>query len=79
VESEGNEKHPSESEVKSMNKHYCDSGGYDIETAEILYAISRVSARMARNISLLAAQRQSKEGGKRHEQKCPTWHRQSKN
>lgn len=39
----------------------------DAEVIEILVAISQVSARMARQLSVLAA-RQSEEGGKNHEQ-----------
>ena len=39
----------------------------EAEVIEILVAISQVSARMARNLSVLAA-RQSEEGGKYHEQ-----------
>lgn len=38
----------------------------EAEVIEILVAISQVSARMARNLSILAA-RQSEEGGKHHE------------
>lgn len=40
----------------------------DIETIEVLTAISQVSARMARNLKILAATRQSEEGGGIHEQ-----------
>ena len=40
----------------------------DLETIEVLTAISQVSARMARNLKILAATRQSEEGGKIHEQ-----------
>ena len=39
----------------------------DAEVIEILVAISQVSARMARRLSILAA-KQSEEGGKHHEQ-----------
>lgn len=39
----------------------------EAEVIEILVAISQVSARMARNLSVLAA-RQSEEGGEHHEQ-----------
>lgn len=45
---------------------YRNRSGPDTEAIEILIAISQVSARMARNLSILAA-RQSEEGGKHHE------------
>ena len=48
-------------------KSYRNRGGTENETIEILMAISQVSARMARNLSILAA-RQSEEGGKHYEQ-----------
>ena len=40
----------------------------DEEVIDVLIAISHVSARLARKLTVLAAQRQSEEGGKRHEQ-----------
>ena len=46
---------------------YRNRSGPDTEAIEILIAISQVSARMARNLSILAA-RQSEEGGKHQEQ-----------
>lgn len=51
-----------------MREHYFDSGGTDAEMIAILNAISQVSARMARNMTILAHQRQSKEGEIQHEQ-----------
>ena len=38
----------------------------DEEVIEVLIAISRVSARLARKLSVLAAKRQSEEGGKHY-------------
>ena len=40
----------------------------DEEVIDVLIAISQVSARLARKLTILAAQRQSEEGGKRNEQ-----------
>ena len=40
----------------------------EAEVIEILVTISQVSARMARNMSILAAQRQTEEEGKHYEQ-----------
>ena len=37
-----------------------------VETIEVLNAISIVSARLARNLTVLAAQKRPKRGGKRH-------------
>ena len=51
-----------------MREHYFDSGGTDAEVIAVLKAISQVSARMARNMTILAKQRQSKEGEIQHEQ-----------
>ena len=45
-----------------MREHYFNSGGTDAEVIAVLKAISEVSARMARNMTILAKQRQSKEG-----------------
>jgi hypothetical protein len=63
----GKENSP-ESEVKRMYRNYADSGGASVNTANeeirLLNAISRVSARLARNLTILAADRQSEEGGK---------------
>jgi hypothetical protein len=57
-----------EREVKNMYRNYADSGGASVNTANeeirLLNAISRVSARLARNLTILAADRQSEEGGK---------------
>jgi hypothetical protein len=43
-----------------MREPYFDSGGPDAEVIAVLNAISQVSARMARNMTILAKQRQSK-------------------
>ena len=51
-----------------MREHYFDSGGTDAEVIAVLKAISQVSARMARNMTILAKQRQSKKGEIHHEQ-----------
>lgn len=40
----------------------------DTEVIDVLIAISQVSARLARKLTILAAQRQSEEGGKHREQ-----------
>lgn len=45
-----------------MREHYFDSGGTDAEVIAVLKTISQVLARMARNMTILAKQRQSKEG-----------------
>ena len=45
-----------------MKKSYFDSGGNATELIAILNAISHVSARMARNMTILAQQRQSEKG-----------------
>lgn len=37
-----------------MREHYFDSGGTDAEVIPVLKAISQVSARMARNMTILA-------------------------
>lgn len=42
-----------------MKKSYFDSGGNDTELIAVLNAISHVSARMVRNMTILAQQRQS--------------------
>jgi phage host-nuclease inhibitor protein Gam len=67
VEGEGQDKSP-ESEVNNMYRSYTDSGGAPADTANeeirLLHAISRVSARLARNLTILAADSKSKEGGK---------------
>ena len=51
-----------------MNRSYADSGGASVNTAseeiKLLNAISRVSARLARNLTILAANSQSEKGGK---------------
>ncbi|MFR2774419.1 MAG: hypothetical protein ACLTBR_01145 [Anaerostipes sp.] len=51
-----------------MREPYFDSGGTDAEVIAVLNAISQVSARMARNMTILAKQRQSKKGEIHHEQ-----------
>ena len=51
-----------------MKQHYFDSGGNDCEVIAVLTAISQVSARMARNMTILAQQRQSEKGERRYEQ-----------
>ena len=51
-----------------MREHYFDSGGTDAEVIAVLKAISQVSARMARNMTILAKQRETKEGEIHHEQ-----------
>jgi hypothetical protein len=67
VEGEGQDKSP-ESEVRNMYRSYTDSGGAPADTANeeirLLHAISRVSARLARNLAILAANSKSEEGGK---------------
>ena len=65
VELEGQRETPSESEVNSMYRSYADTGGNVNEEIKLLNSISHVSARLARNLSLLAAS-QSEEGGKEH-------------
>ena len=51
-----------------MKKSYFDSGGNDTELIAVLNAIFHVSARMARNMTILAQQRQSEKGERRYEQ-----------
>lgn len=51
-----------------MGPIHFDSGGINTEVIDTLNAISYVSARMARNMSLLANLRQSKEGNNKNEQ-----------
>ena len=51
-----------------MKKSYFDSGGNATELIAVLNAISHVSARMARNMTILAQQRQSEKGERRYEQ-----------
>jgi rubrerythrin len=63
VEGEGKRTQPSESEVNMMYRSYADTGGNVNEEIKLLNSISHVSARLARNLSLLAAS-QSEEGGK---------------
>lgn len=45
-----------------MKEPYFDSGGTDAEVIAVLNAISQVSARMARTITIPTKQRQSKKG-----------------
>jgi hypothetical protein len=59
------ENRPSESEVNMMYRTYADTGGNVAEEIKLLNTISHVSARLARNLSLLAAS-QSEEGGKQN-------------
>ena len=47
-----------------MYRSYSDTGGNVNEEIRLLNAISRVSARLARNLTILAADRQPEEGGK---------------
>ena len=58
--------HP-EQEVNDMTQAHRRTADTNTEAIEVLVAISQVSARMAKNLSVLAA-RQSEEGGKYHEQ-----------
>ena len=51
-----------------MKKSNFDSGGNDMELIAVLNAISHVSARMARNMTILAQQRQSEKGERRYGQ-----------
>ena len=51
-----------------MKQSYFDSGGNDRELIAVLTAISQVSARMARNMTILALKRQSEKGERRYEQ-----------
>lgn len=51
-----------------MEPLHFDSSGIDTEMINTLNAISYVSARMARNMSLLANLRQAKEGNNKDEQ-----------
>ncbi|MCC2831415.1 NDP-hexose 2,3-dehydratase family protein [[Clostridium] innocuum] len=51
-----------------MTQAYHRKCGTDTELVEVLTAISQVSARMARNLRILAATGQSEEGGRYHEQ-----------
>lgn len=51
-----------------MTQSLFDSGGTDKEEIELLTAISQVSARLARNMAILANQRQSMKGANSHEQ-----------
>lgn len=55
-----------------MNRNYLDAGTVVCRTAEeieVLRAISQVSARMARNLFVLATHRQMKKGVSKHD-KC---------
>ena len=51
-----------------MNKSYFDSRGKSHELIAVLTAISHVSAKMARNLELLAELRNSKKGNTTSEQ-----------
>lgn len=51
-----------------MTQSLFDSGGTDKEAIELLTAISQVSARLARNMAILADQRQSMKGENSNEQ-----------
>ena len=51
-----------------MNKSYFDSRGKSHELIAVLTAISHVSAKMARNLELLAELRNSKKGNTTYEQ-----------
>ena len=48
-----------------MYRSYADTGGNVAEEIKLLNTISHVSARLARNLSILAASK-SEEGGKRN-------------
>ena len=70
MEDEGQRTTPSESEVNMMYRSYADTGGNVNEEIKLLNSISHVSARLARNLSILAAS-QSEEGGKENvKDKC---------
>jgi hypothetical protein len=77
VEDEGQRTTPSESEVNMMYRSYADTGGNVNEEIKLLNSISHVSARLARNLRVLAAS-QSEEGGKETCQRWQKWHRPSK-
>lgn len=47
-----------------MYRSYADTGGNVNEEIKLLNSISHVSARLARSLSILAAQSKSEEGGK---------------
>jgi hypothetical protein len=65
VESEGKRKtSPSESKVNEMYGNYNNSGGNVSEEIQLLNFISRVSARLARNLATLTARNKSEKGGK---------------
>ena len=51
-----------------MKQSYFDSGGNDRELIAVLTSISHVSARMARNMTILAQQIQSEKVESRYEQ-----------
>ncbi|WP_314022177.1 hypothetical protein [Mogibacterium diversum] len=51
-----------------MTQAYPNRSGTDAEVITILTAISQVSARMAKNLRIIAAHRQYEEGGQFHEQ-----------
>lgn len=53
-----------------MKKSYFNSGGNDTELIAVLNAISHISARMARNMTILAQQRQSEKGERRYSRCC---------
>jgi hypothetical protein len=61
-----------------MYRSYADTGGNVAEEIKLLNTISHVSARLARNLSILAASK-SEEGGKTKCQRWQKWHRPSKN
>uniref|UniRef100_UPI0006DBD9B4 hypothetical protein n=1 Tax=Lachnospira pectinoschiza TaxID=28052 RepID=UPI0006DBD9B4 len=48
-----------------MNQTFHNRSGSDAEVIATLTAISQVSARMAKNLRIIAAHRQSEEGGSR--------------
>ncbi|MDO4393250.1 MAG: hypothetical protein Q4C80_02425 [Bacillota bacterium] len=47
-----------------MNRNFHNRSGTDAEVIATLTAISQVSARMVKNLRIIAAHRQSEEGGK---------------
>ena len=61
MEREGQRTKPSESELNMMYRNYADTGGNVNEEIKLLNSISHVSARLARNLLVLAAS-QSEEG-----------------
>lgn len=61
VEGEGTRTQPSEREVNMMYRSYADTGGNVNEEIKLLNSISHVSARLARDLTLLAASQSEEE------------------